>query len=80
MTKRDQINAGLALSRAFMVKYHFKYLTLEVIALWCGCSKQNIEQIQNRGLRKLRRYGLFTRNDLDYHCRIASKSYRTITP
>jgi transcriptional regulator len=46
---------GLQLSRAFMVKYHYDSLPQNVIALFCGCTRQNIDAIEKRALRKVRR-------------------------
>jgi DNA-directed RNA polymerase specialized sigma subunit len=46
---------GLQLSRAFMQKYHYESLPPYIIAMWCGCSRQNIDQIEKRALLKIRR-------------------------
>ena len=74
--KRQQMTEGLQLSRAFMQKYGFTSLPRPVIALWCGCSVENIRLIEERALRKLRRYGVFKRADLDWLCHIISRHYR----
>ena len=75
-SKRQQLDEGLKLSRAFMQKYGYQRLSRNVIALWCGCSTQNIEQIERRALRKLRLYGVFKIADLNYHCRLAANYYK----
>lgn len=76
MTKPQRVMIGLQLSRAFMFKHGFTWLPRSVIALWCECTPEAIRQIEERGLRKLRRYGVFQREDLDWLCRIVSRHYR----
>lgn len=79
MTKTDKT---LALSRAFMQKYGFKFLTRGAIAVWGeaidgrAMSHENIRQIEERALRKLRRFECFKQADLNYHCRIAARHYK----
>ncbi len=75
-TKRQQMDEGLALSRAFMQKHGIQSLPRQVIALWCGCSGENIRLIEERALRKLRRYEIFQKADLDWLCHIVSRHYR----
>lgn len=79
MTKTDKV---LQLSRAFMQKYGFKFLTRGAIAAWGeaidgkAMSNENIRLIEERALRKLRRYGVFKQEDLNHLCHIASRHYR----
>jgi hypothetical protein len=68
--RHHKLEAGLALSRAFMVKYGYTSLPRPVIALWCGVSPEAIRQIEERALRKLRRYGTFKQADLDFVCQL----------
>ncbi len=67
---------GLQLSRAFMQKHGYTSLPRPVIALWCGCSAEAIRQIEERALKKLRRYGIFEQADLDWLCHIISRHYK----
>lgn len=72
VTKTDKT---LALSRAFMQKHGFKFLTRGAIACWGeaidgkAMSNENIRLIEERALRKLRRYGIFKVEDLAFVCR-----------
>jgi hypothetical protein len=75
-SKRQRIDEGLQLSRAFMQKYGFTSLNRETIGVWCGCSGENIRQIEERALKKLRRYGIFKQSDLNYLCKIAANHYK----
>ena len=59
-------------------------LTLDDIAAWCGCSRQAIENIERRALKKLRNALFFTDrqtwNELKYcfgHERQAAKAVTT---
>ena len=74
--KRQRMNEGLVMSRAFMQKYGFSSLPRTVIALWCDCSPENIRLIERRALRKLRRYEVFKQADLDWLCHIISRHYK----
>jgi SpoU rRNA methylase family enzyme len=58
MGKRDpQVDLGLAISGATLPPG--KTRTITEIAAFCGCSKQNIEQLENKALKKLRHKVLF---------------------
>lgn len=72
----------LALSRAFMQEHGFTHLTRGAIAAWGEAvdgkplSNENIRLIEERALRKLRRYGIFKLDDLNYLCHIVSRHHR----
>jgi hypothetical protein len=75
-TKRHRIDEGLLMSRAFMQDHGFTSLPRPVIAIFCGCSTENIRLIEERALRKLRRYAIFHIEDLNWLCHIISRHYR----
>jgi len=54
------VDLGLAISGALLKPG--KTRTHEEIAAFAGCSKQNIEQLEKRALRKLRHRVLFNSN------------------
>jgi hypothetical protein len=59
MPARDpNVDLGLAISGATLPPGKTRNCT--EIAAYCGCSKQNIEQLENKALRKLRHKVLFT--------------------
>ncbi len=70
------MDEGLQMSRAFMQKHGYTSLPRNVIALWCNCKGENIRQIEQRGLKKLRRYGVFAIEDLNWLCKIVSRHYK----
>lgn len=55
--KSARINLGLALLR--VANEHGSPLDCQDIASWCGCSWQNIHQIEQRALRRLRNRLIF---------------------
>jgi DNA-directed RNA polymerase sigma subunit (sigma70/sigma32) len=75
-SKRQRMEEGLVLCRAFMQKHHIQSVPRQVIALWCGCTSENVRQVEERALRKLRRYDVFKQADLDWLCHIVSRHYK----
>jgi len=63
--KTEEINLHLAVMTATRQKRGMHQpLQLEAIASYCGCTRQRIEQIEMRALKKLRRaFGSYCKNE-----------------